>query len=55
VCGDPACAAAPWFIYPEVSPSSNYYLPSIAARPSLGIAVTGGGYRAVTLALGYIR
>lgn len=50
-----SCAAEPWFIYPEVSPSSNYYLSSIAAPPSLGIAVTGGGYRAATLALGYVR
>lgn len=44
-----------WFLYPEQDASSDYYLPVIAKRPSFGIAVSGGGYRAVTLALGYVR
>jgi len=44
-----------WFLYPEQDPNSNYYLPAIGKRPNFGIAVSGGGYRAVTLALGYVR
>eukprot|EP00878_Enallax_costatus_P000930 GHUV01001060.1.p1 GENE.GHUV01001060.1~~GHUV01001060.1.p1 ORF type:complete len:719 (+),score=173.97 GHUV01001060.1:262-2418(+) len=48
-------ADAEWFEYPEASPSSNYYVPIANERPNFGIAVSGGGYRAVTLALGYVR
>lgn len=48
-------ATAPWFVYPEAIPSSAYYLETLAKRPNLGIALGGGGYRAVTTALGYIR
>jgi hypothetical protein len=48
-------ATAPWFTYPEANPSSAYYLDTLAKRPNLGIALGGGGYRAVTTALGYIR
>eukprot|EP00775_Hariotina_reticulata_P001277 gene1277-1617_t len=48
-------ANAKWFVYPELVSTSNYFVPSINNRPSLGIAVSGGGYRAVTLALGYVR
>lgn len=51
-----ACPCADkWFLYPEQDPNSDYYLPAIAKRPNFGIAVSGGGYRAVTLALGYVR
>jgi hypothetical protein len=50
-----AYIADKWFLYPEQDPSSDYYLPVIAKRPNFGIAVSGGGYRAVTLALGYVR
>lgn len=47
--------SAPWFSYPEVTPSSNHYLETLAARPNFGISISGGGYRAATTALGYIR
>lgn len=46
---------APWFTYPEATPSSAYYLETLAKRPNFGIALSGGGYRAVTTGLGYIR
>lgn len=42
-------------MYPEQDTGSDYYLPGIMSRPNFGIAVSGGGYRAVTLALGYVR
>lgn len=48
-------SAAPWFTYPEVTPSSTYYIQAVASRPSLGISISGGGFRAATLALGFIR
>jgi hypothetical protein len=49
------CCADKWFTYPEQDTGSDYYLPAIMSRPNFGIAVSGGGYRAVTLALGYVR
>jgi hypothetical protein len=50
-----SCTAAKGFLYPEQSSGSDYFVPTIAKRPNFGIAVSGGGYRAVTLALGYVR
>lgn len=44
-----------WFLYPEQDPNSDYYMPVIGQRPNFGIAVSGGGFRAVTCALGYVR
>lgn len=36
-------ANAKWFIYPELSSSSNYFLPVIDVRQNFGVAVSGGG------------
>lgn len=47
-------ANLPTFVYPELS-SSEYGIPSLQAKPDFGIAVSGGGYRATTLALGWVR
>jgi hypothetical protein len=44
-----------WFRYPEASSGSNYSMPSITSRPRFGIALSGGGMRAATLGLGYLR
>jgi len=44
-----------WFQYPEAAPASNYSMPSITSRPSFGIALSGGGMRAATAGLGYLR
>jgi hypothetical protein len=48
-------AADKWFSYPEQSAGSDYFVPTLNKRPNFGIAVSGGGYRAVTLALGWVR
>lgn len=47
--------AEKWFLYPEQDANGDYYVPNMGKRPNFGIAVSGGGYRAVTLALGYVR
>ncbi|GBF94754.1 hypothetical protein Rsub_07637 [Raphidocelis subcapitata] len=44
----------PGFTYPELS-SSAWGMPELQRRPSFGIALSGGGYRATTLALGWVR
>lgn len=44
-----------WFSYPEASRGSNYTMPTVTARPRFGIAVSGGGLRAATLGLGWLR
>eukprot|EP00878_Enallax_costatus_P004763 GHUV01005014.1.p1 GENE.GHUV01005014.1~~GHUV01005014.1.p1 ORF type:complete len:688 (+),score=137.57 GHUV01005014.1:137-2200(+) len=44
-----------WFQYPETLNSSNYSIPIIQAKPAIGIALSGGGFRAATLGLGYLR
>lgn len=45
------------FVYPEASngSSSNYSMPSVTERHRFGIALSGGGMRAATLGLGYLR
>lgn len=40
--------------FPELS-SGNYGIPHIQAKPNFGVAIGGGGYRAATLASGWIR
>ena len=46
-----------WFTYPELTnPStSNYSIPALLAKPNVGIAISGGGFRAATLGLGWLR
>lgn len=44
-----------WFNYPEAFEPSNYSIPLIQAKPNVGIAISGGGFRAATLGLGYLR
>ncbi|WIA31502.1 hypothetical protein OEZ86_002395 [Tetradesmus obliquus] len=44
-----------WFEYPETAASGNYTIPSLLDKPKLGIAVSGGGFRAATLGLGWLR
>lgn len=44
-----------WFRFPEASSGSNYSMPSVTSRPRFGIAISGGGMRAATLGLGYLR
>ncbi|PNW85074.1 hypothetical protein CHLRE_03g170600v5 [Chlamydomonas reinhardtii] len=45
----------PGFVYPELSPSGDWGIPDLQARPNLGVALSGGGYRAATLAVGWVR
>lgn len=42
------------FAYPEVS-SGKFGIKHIAEKPNLGVAVSGGGFRAATLASGWVR
>lgn len=49
-----AGARSPDFSYPELS-NSEWGIPSVLAKPNFGIALSGGGYRATTLALGWVR
>lgn len=44
-----------WFLYPEILNNSNYSIPIIQKKPTIGIALSGGGFRAATLGLGYLR
>jgi len=37
------------------SPSGAWHMPALSAKPSLGVAVSGGGYRATTTGLGLLR
>lgn len=43
------------FIYPEIDPASDYSIDSLMEKPSLGIAISGGGWRAASLAYGWLR
>ncbi|KAG2442832.1 hypothetical protein HXX76_002911 [Chlamydomonas incerta] len=45
----------PGVVYPELSPSGDWGIPDLQARPNLGVALSGGGYRAATLAVGWVR
>jgi hypothetical protein len=42
------------FVYPEQT-KGEWGMPSLLQKPNLGIAVSGGGFRATTLALGWVR
>lgn len=42
------------FVYPELS-AGPYGMPELQKRPSFAIALSGGGYRATSLALGWVR
>lgn len=44
-----------WFRFPEASSGGNYSMLSVTSRPRFGIAISGGGMRAATLGLGYLR
>lgn len=46
---------APDFTWPEVDPASDFGIASLELRPSLGIALSGGGLRAAALAYGWLR
>ncbi|PNH12072.1 hypothetical protein TSOC_000999, partial [Tetrabaena socialis] len=48
-------AHQPSFEYPELSRDGPWGLPALLARPNLGVALSGGGYRAATCALGWVR
>eukprot|EP00878_Enallax_costatus_P001973 GHUV01002137.1.p1 GENE.GHUV01002137.1~~GHUV01002137.1.p1 ORF type:complete len:169 (+),score=19.58 GHUV01002137.1:1223-1729(+) len=43
------------FVYPEVDPRSDFGIDALMERPSLGIAISGGGWRAAALAYGWLR
>lgn len=43
------------FIYPEIDPGSDYSIDMLIDKPSLGIAISGGGWRAASLAYGWLR
>ncbi len=45
----------PGFEYPELSAGAEWGIPALQAKPNLGIALSGGGYRAATLSLGWVR
>ncbi|KAF8060477.1 OHP1 [Scenedesmus sp. PABB004] len=47
-------ASAPGFVWPELS-DTEFGMPALLRRPNLGIALSGGGMRATTLALGWVR
>jgi hypothetical protein len=44
-----------WFRFPEASSGSNYSMPCVTSRPRFGIALSGGGMRAATAGLGFLR
>lgn len=46
---------SPDYIYPEINPESQFYISSIQQKPSLGIAISGGGWRAAALGYGWLR
>ncbi|KAG2499381.1 hypothetical protein HYH03_002956 [Edaphochlamys debaryana] len=45
----------PGFVFPELDPEGPWGIPALQARPNIGLALSGGGYRAATLALGWVR
>jgi hypothetical protein len=46
---------SPDYVYPELNPESQFYISSIQQKPSLGIAISGGGWRAAALGYGWLR
>lgn len=47
--------ASPGFAFPEMRTDDDFGLPALQAKPSVGIALGGGGIRAAALAHGWIR
>uniref|UniRef100_A0A383VT98 Uncharacterized protein n=1 Tax=Tetradesmus obliquus TaxID=3088 RepID=A0A383VT98_TETOB len=47
-------SSSPPFVYPELS-DGEFGMPLLQRKPNLGICVSGGGMRATTLALGWVR
>lgn len=43
------------FIYPELDPQSDFGIDMLLDKPSLGISMSGGGWRAASLAYGWLR
>jgi hypothetical protein len=43
------------FVWPEVDPYGDFGIEQLRQRPSLGIALSGGGLRAAALAYGWLR
>jgi hypothetical protein len=46
--------SSPDFVFPELS-DDEFGMPALAAKPSVGVALGGGGFRAGIMALGWIR
>jgi len=44
-----------WFQFPEANSNSNYTMRTVTSRPTFGIAISGGGLRAATTGLGWLR
>jgi hypothetical protein len=44
-----------WFQFPETASTGNHTIPALLQLPNLGISISGGGLRAATLGLGYLR
>eukprot|EP00775_Hariotina_reticulata_P012591 gene12591-12723_t len=44
-----------WFVHPEQLQGSNYSIPLLLNKPSFGIALSGGGFRAATTGLGHLK
>lgn len=46
---------SPDSIYPELNPDSQFYISNVQQKPSLGIAISGGGWRSAALGYGWLR
>jgi hypothetical protein len=44
-----------WFQFPETASTGNHTIPALLQLPNIGISISGGGLRAATLGLGYLR
>jgi hypothetical protein len=45
----------PDYVYPEINPESQFFISKLQQKPSLGIAISGGGWRAAALGYGWLR
>jgi hypothetical protein len=43
------------FVHPELDPESDFGIDMLLDKPSLGISMSGGGWRAASLAYGWLR
>ena len=43
------------FVHPEVNEGTDYFIPHIKEKLPIGIALSGGGFRAATCAVGFMR